>query len=338
LDDSVHDDPWYEISSRIESERTRRGMTRQALADRVGVSRTTIFNWESGRRIPIEKCAAIAEGLEIDPADLLRIHPEVPEPVREQNGLPAPTAASSSRTEVRVTRRDILYVAAGIAALIVGIGFAAASTAATECFGVGAALPSVASEFRDVYEEAGGRQVLGCMTDEVHKFGPGVVQAFAGDEVGDGLIMSLDRERAYIIAGQAQEAHRWIADGSAADVAGYPIDTARRCEDTIVIRLSGGSSGAGALVQADSGDHYVWIAGGVWPAYVDHGGPLGALGPPIDSGFDDSGHSATFVGGTVTARHGEPAEILFEGAPTNATAFDPTVCPGVSVREAALEG
>ena len=336
LDDSVRDDPWYDIASRIERERTSRGMTRQALADRVGVSRTTIFNWESGRRIPVEKCASIADGLEIDLEDLLRVHPEVPTPAAPEAGpgeftQPAPT-------EVRITRRDILYVAAGIIALVVGIAFAAASTAATECFAVGAALPSVSAEFNDAYAEAGGRSVLGCTTDEVHKFGPGVVQSFEGNEVGDGLIMSLDRINAFVIAGQAQEAHRWIADGAAADVAGYPIDVARRCGETIIIPLSGGAAGAGALVQSAAGDAYVWMAGGVWKAYAETGGPFGPLGAPIASSFDDAGHSAAFASGTIDAPHGLDAIVSIDGGPRDAVPLDRSACPGVSVREAALDG
>ena len=94
-------DPWFPIAERIKGERKRAGLTRQQLANRVGVSRGTIFNWESGKRLPIEKCALLAAGLEIPADDILSIHPEVP-----KLGGPRPMIQDEPAS-VRFTRREV---------------------------------------------------------------------------------------------------------------------------------------------------------------------------------------------------------------------------------------
>jgi transcriptional regulator with XRE-family HTH domain len=58
--------------------RTRRGLTQQQLADRLGTTDVTVSRWETGARQPdLNAQAAIAEALDIDPFDLRR-HPDQP--------------------------------------------------------------------------------------------------------------------------------------------------------------------------------------------------------------------------------------------------------------------
>jgi transcriptional regulator with XRE-family HTH domain len=58
--------------------REHKGLTQQALADRLETTDVTISRWETGKRQPnLDAQAAIAEALGIDPFDLRR-HPDQP--------------------------------------------------------------------------------------------------------------------------------------------------------------------------------------------------------------------------------------------------------------------
>lgn len=54
------------VGSRIRAERTRAGLSQEALAERLHVTRQTISNWEVGKNQPdIESLKALAEALEV---------------------------------------------------------------------------------------------------------------------------------------------------------------------------------------------------------------------------------------------------------------------------------
>lgn len=54
------------ISSNIASLRKMKGLSQEALADRIGVSRQTVAKWESGESAPdVEHCDAMAELFEV---------------------------------------------------------------------------------------------------------------------------------------------------------------------------------------------------------------------------------------------------------------------------------
>ena len=241
--DTDHD-PWFDIAEEIKSSRKRRGLTRQQLAVRVGVSRGTIFNWESGKRIPIEKCASIAEGLGVDPDSILTLHPEVP-----KRGAPAPQIQDDEEI-VRFTRRELMVFAVVGVALFIGMAFLTWSTARAGCTEVGAGNSTVAPQFRAAFDQAGGRLAVGCAVEDVRKWGPGVSQSVDGGDLGPGAILALDRfSEAFVLSGELWESYRWISDGASTDVAGYPVTPPLSCADTYMVGLSGGSRGAGALVQ-----------------------------------------------------------------------------------------
>lgn len=62
--------------------RQARGLTQEALAQRVGMSRTTITNVEAGRQhVPLHALIWIAEALKVRPAELL---PDVRPPILDQ--------------------------------------------------------------------------------------------------------------------------------------------------------------------------------------------------------------------------------------------------------------
>lgn len=52
----------------IEAERARKGMTQDTLAERLGVTRKTVFNWMESGNIPLGKLIAMADlfGCSID--------------------------------------------------------------------------------------------------------------------------------------------------------------------------------------------------------------------------------------------------------------------------------
>lgn len=58
--------------------REHRGLTQEALANRIGATDVTVSRWETGKRQPdLNAQAAIAEALDIDVMDLRR-HPDQP--------------------------------------------------------------------------------------------------------------------------------------------------------------------------------------------------------------------------------------------------------------------
>ena len=188
LDEQTADDPWYALAEQIKGARSHLGISRQSLATRIGVSRGTILNWESGRRVPIEKCAQLARALEISTDTLLGLHPEVP------NGDPRRGHDPEEGRGFRISLRELGLMAFGVLALVIGVGFLAWSTASNECFAVGAGLGSAAPPFRSAYDAAGGRADLGCPSEEVRKWGEGVSQMLEGGALGTGVILSLDRQ------------------------------------------------------------------------------------------------------------------------------------------------
>jgi transcriptional regulator with XRE-family HTH domain len=53
------------IGTRIAKRRHQRGMTQEDLADALGVSKSTVANWETGKHLPIRHLGAIEQVLEI---------------------------------------------------------------------------------------------------------------------------------------------------------------------------------------------------------------------------------------------------------------------------------
>jgi transcriptional regulator with XRE-family HTH domain len=61
------------VGERIAARRKKLGLTQMELAERVGMSFTTISDYENGKRnIALETLVRVAEGLEMDPSTLVR--------------------------------------------------------------------------------------------------------------------------------------------------------------------------------------------------------------------------------------------------------------------------
>ena len=143
---------------------------------------------------------------------------------------------------------------------------------------------------------------LGCATEDVRKWGPGLSQSIDGGELGPGAILALDRfGEAFVFSGELWESFRWLSDGASTDVAGYPVTPPLLCDGSYVVALAGGSDGPGALVQHADGHAYEQVSGDVWFVYEMSGGPGGPLGRPLTVTSDGSGHHADFEGGSISA-------------------------------------
>ena len=65
-------DPTNIVGGRIRAVRTRTGLSQEALAERLHVTRQTVSNWETGRNLPdIEALKALAEALEVPVEQLI---------------------------------------------------------------------------------------------------------------------------------------------------------------------------------------------------------------------------------------------------------------------------
>ncbi len=261
----MEDDPWLAISQFIEVRRNALGLSRQQFGRLLDVSRATIYNWESGKHVPIERVAQLAQALDVPYEDLLRLHPHAVEPLES----PPQQRSRSQLTGI------MLLVIAG--ALVVFTWL----TARSDCVAVGAGSASLIGPFTDAYERYGGEVVLGCATNEVEKWGPGVVQQFIGGSTGDSALMMLGDGDVFVIAGPIFWDYVAIAQGGTPDIAGFPVSPILECGQVLVVLLDRGLGGPGALVSTPDRSVNVWLPADLWAAYARSGGPTGPLGAPV---------------------------------------------------------
>lgn len=68
-----------EVGEKIKSIRTSLGWTQEKLAEKAGLSRSTIINFESGKRIPrIDDLMKIAGALEVETTVFFKANPTLP--------------------------------------------------------------------------------------------------------------------------------------------------------------------------------------------------------------------------------------------------------------------
>lgn len=321
------EDPWFRIARRIRAERQRQGLSARELANLLDCSRTTIHNWEAGRPIPLERCPAIAKALHIDLDEFLALHPH------------APTLPDGEMQKPLLPVGRLVLVGLVVMAIVV-IGAVTATwlTATADCFEVGAGGGSMLGPFRQAYERYGGEAVLGCATNEVHKWGPAYVQDFDGGAAGRGVLMTLDRVNVFPLAGAMFSSYVDIADGATADLAGAPTADPRYCAGTIVVPLAGGIAGPGALVSVADGGQYVWLPPDIWIAFTNSGGVAGLLGAPLgDAQRTPESESAQFQSGMVVHTYGVGTAVVTERTDHSAgSPLDLASCQPVPITDAAL--
>lgn len=317
------DDPWYPLAGRIRSERIGRGWSAKQLADQVGCSRATIHNWEAGKPIPLERTALLAAALGLEPRTLLALHPHAAPPAAV-NVAPPPAASPPPATTTRWWRHRGVVAGGSAAVIVVGTMFATWLTATAGCFEVGAGGGSMIGPFRSAYDTYGGRVVLGCAANEVHKWGPGYVQDLEGGSAGRSSLMTLNRTDVYVLAGPLWWDYVAVAGGATTDFAGLAASPPLRCGPSVLVLLDGGLDGPGALVESDSGS-FVWVPADFWAQYRAAGGPAGPLGRPLADGVtrDSSGPTLLFEAGKMTKSYGGPVE---GASGIDATPFDLSRC------------
>ena len=99
----MSEDKWVEIINRMKNRRLELGMSYQDLAEKTGMSKSTLQRYESGaiRSIPIDRLEDLANALQMDPAFLVGF------PSAEENYYIDPAAAELAqelytRPEMRV--------------------------------------------------------------------------------------------------------------------------------------------------------------------------------------------------------------------------------------------
>ena len=99
----MSEDKWVEIINRMKNRRLELGMSYQDLAEKTGMSKSTLQRYESGaiRSIPIDRLEDLANALQMDPAFLVGF------PSAEENYYIDPAAAElaqelSQRPEMQI--------------------------------------------------------------------------------------------------------------------------------------------------------------------------------------------------------------------------------------------
>lgn len=317
---TTDNDPWYPLATRIRTERIGQGLSVKELADRVDCSRATVHNWEGGRPVPLDKCARIAHALDIDPSELLALHPNSNPPARPRQPLPASRALART------------WVVLGILGMTMYVTWA---TATAECLEVGAGGGSMIGPFREAYEWYGGAIILGCPTNEVHKWGPGYAQDLSGGVAGDAILMTLDRRRVHVLAGPMRRDLYALAGVMTADFTGIATSDPLACGPGVLVLLDGGLDGPGLLVSS-ADDAYVWVPADFWAVYRRYGGPFGPLGlPESDVVRDRAQHTLHFEHGDLRKELGGPVTVD-PPIRVNVEAFSPGRCAPVSVEDVVL--
>jgi transcriptional regulator with XRE-family HTH domain len=319
------DDPWFQIARRIRTQRQRLGLSARDLSVILDCSRTTIHNWEAGRPIPLERCSQLAEALQIDTDELLRLHPYAADPEPSESMLKVVRTGPS--------RRQVSVAIAVFAIVLVGAVVATWRTATTGCYQPGAGGGSMLGAFDQAYHRYGGKTTLGCATNEVHKWGSGYVQDFEGGTAGRGILMTLDRTHVYSLAGSLFWSYVDLADGATADIAGVAVGDPVLCDSTVVVPLDGGLEGPGALVSMGPQDAFVWLPGDIWAAYKNQGGPDGLLGAPVSTlDRSEAGQSVAFAHGRIKHLYGTETVVdLVAASETPAIPLDIATCTPVPI-------
>jgi len=199
------------------------------------------------------------------------------------------------------------------------------ATATAECVEVGAGGGSMMGPFREAYERYGGEVVLGCPTNEVHKWGPGYAQDLSGGAAGDSVLMTRDRKTVYILPGPLRHDYYALAGVATTDFTGVAVSDPLVCGPAALVLLDGGLDGPGALISA-ADLRYVWIPADFWAVYVRHGGPEGPLGLPEGPARTvTGGRRLEFEGGALVEEWGGPV-TADPAIRRNVRPFDPGAC------------
>jgi transcriptional regulator with XRE-family HTH domain len=96
------EDFYVRLGEHIRAARTASGVTQQAMADRLGLNRTTMVNIEKGRqRLSVHQLVDLADALGCEPCDLLPGKPLESESAEPRDEFVARVLAKTSQPRVR---------------------------------------------------------------------------------------------------------------------------------------------------------------------------------------------------------------------------------------------
>ena len=109
------------ISSNIASLRKMKGLSQEALADRIGVSRQTIAKWESGESAPdVEHCDAMAELFEVSLDALVHENMAAGAPPQGRYVFGTVTVGDKGQIVIPVKARRIFNIKPGDDLMVLG--------------------------------------------------------------------------------------------------------------------------------------------------------------------------------------------------------------------------
>ncbi len=148
---------------------------------------------------------------------------------------------------------------------------------------VGEGDPLWTAVFRQAYQAAGGRPVLGDPLDVVTANGPGVFQHLTGDSRGPAAIFALPDHQPVILTGDLLRfLLKLCRDSSPADDAqqvGLPVADKTDTSGRRTVRLGGGAWGPGQLIQTGASGTWHWepvpTIGRLWALGADRWSHVG---------------------------------------------------------------
>ena len=109
------------ISSNIVSLRKKKGLSQEALADRIGVSRQTVAKWESGESAPdVVHCDAMAEIFEVTLDALVHENMEMGPPPQGRYVFGTVTVGEKGQIVIPVKARRIFNIKPGDDLMVLG--------------------------------------------------------------------------------------------------------------------------------------------------------------------------------------------------------------------------
>ena len=109
------------ISANIAALRKKKGLSQEALADRIGVSRQTVAKWESGESSPdVEHCDAMAELFDVTIDALVHENMEMGPPPQGRYVFGTVTVGEKGQIVIPVKARRIFNIKPGDDLMVLG--------------------------------------------------------------------------------------------------------------------------------------------------------------------------------------------------------------------------
>ncbi len=150
------------------------------------------------------------------------------------------------------------------------------------------------------YDEAGGPEALGCPSEPVGRWGPGVRQLLTDTGGNEAAILVADEGPVMVLSGPSWQSFTEQGgrdrDEVAPELQGYPLERELDDDGRQLIELAEGGLQVGELVDAP----HFWVPSSVRSMWEEHGGLDGSLGLPRSNVYAAAGGwRQDFTGGVV---------------------------------------